>query len=300
MAQVRARIAGGAVMAVAASMALTGCATIAESDRLSSCEASEKYQVTRTGDGVGPVITDTAVASLSLGVSGASGEQIAPLSPIVTNPSGESAPIKVAALLDQGFAPLSEITRCARAGETLTAQIPLVDFPAVQQIVPANAQHETVEVTIVVDRVYHSSATGRVVPPQSGIPAVVTAPDGRPGVTMPESAAPTSRQAATTIAGFGPQVGPGHLVTMQVSVFAWDSGRQLVSTWEQRGPALQLPVGSDDGFFGVTEQLIGVKVGSQRVVIVPAAEVNAQAEVLGITLPDEDAAVIVVDVLGVD
>lgn len=283
---------------LAATAVLSGCAAIPDSARPGACIPTDAYQVERTGDQHGPVVTDDGVAAFSIAVFDSNGTELQPAMPMVAAADGSSLPVDVAILSDLDLAPVQEIIRCAQGGQTLRATVPLTASATLAQHAEGAADTDNLIVEVNVERVYHSAATGRVVAPQAGIPAVVTAPDGTPGVTMPSAPAPTERRDATTVQGFGAPVQPGDTVTLQVSVHTWKSGRVLVSTWEAPSAAMQLVVGADDGLFGVSEQLIDAPVGSQRVVVVPAAQANTRPEILGVVVAEDDAAVFVIDVLG--
>ena len=296
------RTAGVAATATAMSAALllSGCATIPDSDRSNQCTPTDRYDVEREGNGSGPVATSNGVASFTLAVFDESGAVIRPDSALRADESGVPLPLSITQLDERGFAPISEIMRCAQAGETVRATIPMNDFgSAPGQLTEADSE-ESVTVQVAIQRVFHSAASGRILPPQSGIPAVVSAPDGTPGVTMPGEPAPTQLRAGTTIAGFGESVASGDKLTVHVAVYSWRNGRVLTSTWEPRSSAFQLKVGADDGMFGVSEELVGETVGSRRVIVVPASEVNSQPETFGAVLPQDDAAVFIVDILGRD
>lgn len=280
--------------------ALTGCATIATSDQVSSCEPTQKYAVERQGTGTGPVITDNGIATFTLQVVDDKGEVIVPQGPVYVGSDMQPAPGPVKALNDNGYGFITDIMRCAQAGQTVTGKVPVAEFVASQAQLPNNSAEGDVTITVEIDKVYHSSASGRVQPPQSGIPAVVTAPNGEPGVTMPDGPAPTERKSATTIAGFGSTVERGQVVTLQVTALSWQTGRVVTSTWQMSGPAMQVPVGPDDQLYGITEDLVGERVGSQRVIIVPGEAIHANPMGFERVIKPDDAAVFVVDVLGAE
>lgn len=284
---------------VLASISMSACATIAPSDRV-DCVPSEAVATTSTGTGSGPVVTDNGIVTFTLEVTeDATGAEIIPKGPLYTAADGSAAPINLALVGQGGYPGVVEMMRCGQAGQTLTASMPASTLLAPQfsqQLANPDASYTA---TVEIDRVFHSAATGRIEPQRSGIPAVVTAPDGTPGVTMPKEPVPDEIRTATTISGFSMPVAAGDRVTLQVSAFAWSSGQRLGTTWANAGPALQLIAGPDDTLYGVTENLIGANVGSQVVVVMPPAALAGQG-LFGPGFGAGDAVVFVIDVLGAD
>ena len=281
-----------AVAALAAAAALAGCAQIAASDR-GDCTPTDRFAVERTGEASGPVVTDDGIATLVGTVIDASGAVLAQDQPISPNPDGSPGAIRVDALP----AGLVELVRCAAAGQTVTATLnaeqvagePVAPMPGVD---PAATQ----TISITVDRVYRSTASGRIALPQNGIPAVVNVPGGGHGVTMPATRAPIEPRVAETITGYGPEIAEGDVVVVQYSVHSWKSGDRLTSSWDSQQPQ-RLAAGNPEDAFGLSQALVGVASGSQLVVIAPADQL-----LMGgfSTFDADDAAVVVVDVLGVE
>lgn len=291
-----------ATTAIAAIGLFTGCAQVPASDQTSQCTPSTLVEKTVTGDGTGPVITDHGVATLSFSFTdGASGQAETDWSP---NPKADGTP---GPIYIETIAPfLQEALRCAQAGETVSMQL-----RADQMYDPATLAQAgvdplaTTDWSIRVDRVYHSAASGRVVPQLNGIPAVVNAPDGGIGVTMPKEPAPTELRVAETISGFGPKVVENDALVVQVSAYAWSTGEELYSSWNPQpsptGTAYPFVVAAtaDDNLYGAAHQLVGHPIGSQVVVVVPAAQMQAGAAAMGGQAPGNgDAVVFVFDILG--
>jgi peptidylprolyl isomerase len=115
---------------------------------------------------------------------------------------------------------------------------------------------------------------------------------------MPNEAAPTEVRSATTIAGNGPALKAGDTITAQFSAFEWTSSTQIATSWGGKAP-IQTEIGADnDGLFGATAELQGVQVGSQRVIVVPAATVAANTAAGTMPVGNGDAIVLVIDILG--
>lgn len=292
----RALLAG---ITILASAALAGCAQIPASEQVSSCTPPETVHTERTGGGSGPTINGDGVAEFTFSIVASDGTEIYPETSLQQDAQGNPAPVNVGVLDDYGMVGVKDALQCAQSGETITAtmQMGQIFSPELFQLSDAMQQQEAT-VTLNVKRVYHSAATGGIAAQHNGIPAVVTAPDGTPGVTMPNEAAPTEVRSATTIQGSGPKLAAGDTVTMNFSAFEWTSGQSISSTWGGQAP-IQTTVGAeDDGMFGATAELQGIEVGSQRVVVLPADTVAAHTAADSMPVGNGDAIVIVMDVLG--
>lgn len=303
-------IAGLGVLSIAA---LSACAQIPASDRISACEPATDFQVERSGEGEGQVITENAITGFDLAVAFEDGTELIPQTAVIDMGDGNASPANlnylstfpVAAFGGMGvdLSSVGDAIRCAQAGQQVTATMRVDQlFPAeMTAALGEDLSSQNVVVTANIDSVYHSAATGRISPQQNGIPAVVTAPDGTPGVTMPQEVAPTEQRVGVTIDGFGAPVAEGQKLTLHLSAFTWTDSSQILTTWGNAGPALQLLAGASDGMYGITTQLIGKSVGSQVVIVVPASTIAADTESdFGSDLGSGDAVVFVIDILGAE
>lgn len=108
-----------------------------------------------------------------------------------------------------------------------------------------------------------------------GLPTVVRAPDGTPGVIIPDSEAPKSAVTQTLIKGDGPKVEKESTIITNITAVGWDDKTVTSTTW-----------GAEPNIGPAAQELVGATVGSQLLVVVPAAEGNP-------------ATAIVVDILGI-
>jgi peptidylprolyl isomerase len=113
-----------------------------------------------------------------------------------------------------------------------------------------------------------------------GMPTVVRAADGTPGVIIPDSAAPTKQVVQTLIKGDGDKVAADQIPLLNVTAVNWDDKKVVSSTWGQ-GPTGDLASTAPT----VAEALVGKTVGSQLLVVTPGTE-------------GAGAVVYVVDILG--
>lgn len=141
--------------------------------------------------------------------------------------------------------------------------------------------------------------------PVAGMPAVVLAPSGQPGIVIPKVKAPKTTRIETLKLGDGAKVAKGDYIVIQYSAIVWGGTATFASSWADGAPATFIAAkdatgGTTGGVVpGLYKALIGAKVGSQVIAVVgPKDGYAADA-----TLPDGvvagDTLVYVVDVLGI-
>ena len=104
----------------------------------------------------------------------------------------------------------------------------------------------------------------------AGLPTVEfkNGPTKEPTVTVPKSAAPTVTKEATLIEGTGPEVKKGQTISAQYHGVLWKDGSVFDSSW-QRGEAADFPIGVGAVIPGWDKTLVGKKVGSRVLVVIP-------------------------------
>ncbi|TPW70923.1 hypothetical protein [Schumannella sp. 10F1B-5-1] len=124
-----------------------------------------------------------------------------------------------------------------------------------------------------------------------GLPSVVTATDGQPGIVLPGDDAPTKKTTATVKAGGGATVHKGDNVLVQYTAWSWgDTASVNTSTWDNGSPQI-VPAGeTGDQAAPFSPQLVGKKIGTQLIQVLPASASGGT---------DAAATIVVVDVLGV-
>lgn len=107
----------------------------------------------------------------------------------------------------------------------------------------------------------------------AGLPAVefTNGPTKEPTVTVPKSAAPTTTQQATLVQGTGATVEKGQTITAQYHGVLWKDGSVFDSSW-QRGAAADFPIGVGQVIPGWDKTLVGKKVGSRVLLVIPPAD----------------------------
>lgn len=136
-----------------------------------------------------------------------------------------------------------------------------------------------------------------------GFPTVKLAKDGSPTITMPEGVdAPSELEVATLVEGDGEKVEAGDRVYVNYRGVIWRTGEEFDSSWSRGAPA---DFTTDTVIEGFTKALVGQKVGSQVISIVPPASgygENTEASLTGsnpdLDVTNDDTLVFVLDILG--
>jgi FKBP-type peptidyl-prolyl cis-trans isomerase len=138
----------------------------------------------------------------------------------------------------------------------------------------------------------HETVTG------TGLPTVGTASAGTaPPVHIPQTAPSSKLQVQTLIQGTGSVVKKDQLLIAQYEGVIWRNGKVFDSTWKNGTPAgFQIGVGQvvkgwDDG-------LVGKRVGSQVLLVVPPADGYGKSGSSQAGIKGTDTLVFVVDILG--
>ena len=164
-------------------------------------------------------------------------------------------------------------------------------------VFPTGLEPDTTLVFVVdVISAYLGKADGINQLPQDGMPTVVTAPDGRPGITVPSTEAPEELEVATIKAGGHETVEDGDSVVVHFSSFTWPAPGDVVNEVDSSWPRKPINVVVDENATAsaaqgvppvAAAQLVGTKVGSQVLVVIPPDDVSGE------TL------IVVIDVLGI-
>lgn len=131
----------------------------------------------------------------------------------------------------------------------------------------------------------------------AGLPTVAfpNGPTKEPTVTVPKTAAPTTLKEATLIEGKGAVVAKGQTITAQYHGVLWRDGSVFDSSW-QRGASADFPIGAGQVIPGWDKTLVGKKVGSRVLLVIPPADGYGSAG-SGEKIKGTDTLVFVVDIL---
>ncbi|WP_435744739.1 hypothetical protein [Microbacterium sp. PMB16] len=281
-------------------LALTGCTATGSSDA-ASCDRAGNEKILDVADVggdfgsppevsvFGPVKSDkTSFADITVGDGPALGSTFQPVVLDIAFYGGDSGEALYASEFNgdqsrvhsidywaQRSAGLSDVLECATGGSRILAVITPEDFG--EQNVEAFGLDKGENVVAVIDvlDVMPSKASGALqFNDARGLPTVVRAPDGTPGIIIPDVPAPTEIVTQTLIKGDGPKVKKGDTVVSNVMGVGWDDKKVTTNSW-----------GAEASISVAAEQLVGATVGSQLLVVFPAAE-------------GSPATAIVVDILG--
>lgn len=112
-------------------------------------------------------------------------------------------------------------------------------------------------------------AEGEVTPLPAGFPTVTTDADGVPSVTLPSSPPTGELLIADSIVGTGEDVREGDYVVLQYQGTNWNTGSIFDSSWARGAPS---GLSTEQVVQGFKKALVGQKVGSQVVAVIPPAE----------------------------
>jgi peptidylprolyl isomerase len=128
------------------------------------------------------------------------------------------------------------------------------------------------------------------------LPRVSAAP-GAPDVTIPAAAPPKRLQARTVIQGTGREVEGGQVLALQYAGLLWRGGRVFESSW-RTGRVYATTIGAGQVVKGWDQGLVGQRVGSRVLLVVPPAWGYGQKGLRQVGIKGTDTLVFVVDILG--
>lgn len=233
--------------------------------------------LTDTEVGTGPRITsDTQDVVFSIAIAnGATGQSLVQAAP----------PVQPLSSWHSSYDGLVTAMMCATEGTRVVAAIPASEISPTGAADLGVSEDQSIAVTIDITKVYLGAADGT---PQyndrRGMPSVVLAPGGRPGVIVPDAPAPDELAVETLKKGDGPTVGNGDTARVHYAGVDWKTRKVTESTWEN-GASVAVAPKSPLAF---AAEITGATVGSQLLVVVPADSAGGSATIY------------VVDVLGID
>lgn len=242
--------------------------------------------------GDGNVITaadQLVVLDVSL-FSGATGE------PLVATPyDGDLSRAFPLSQWTQGFPGFADALDCAAEGSRVAVALSPDDLTPESSASLGLDEGDSAVAVIDVRKVYLAAADGQdQFNAGRGLPAVVRAPDGRPGLIIPEGAPPQDIQIQTLKKGDGPEVTGDEPVRVHYTGVVWGEDDPFDSTWDSQPASLTL-----DGVVpGFAQALEGQTVGSQVLVVIPP-DLGYGEEGQG-AIPGDSTLVFVIDILGLD
>ncbi|WP_345802464.1 hypothetical protein AAIB33_05030 [Microbacterium sp. AZCO] len=237
-----------------------------------------------TGDGPAleaaaqPVVLDITI------YSGTTGEQL-----VATQYNDDLSRVNSFERWQQAVPAFQKTLECATEGSRVVVAIPPGGVEAETAASIGLAEDDSAVAVVDLQKVYLPRAQGSLVYNDAmGMPTVVRAPDGRPGIIVPDAPAPDKLVAQTLIKGDGATVSGDQPIRVNTTSVSWDDRSVLDSTWDADAASTTL----DTLVPGAAKALGEVTVGSQLLVVVPADK--------GSDATPGSARVLVIDILGTD
>jgi len=261
----------------------TGSATKEPDVSFSTPLVSKKLELSVIDKGEGRSLGEGDFADVQLSqYNGATRELIS-----TTWSEGQSARVPVSD--DAGVLP--SLLECATVGSRIAATVP------VSLVSDQGKDGDTIVLVIDVLDGFAGKADGAPQLPRNGLPAVVLAPTGQPGIVIPKIDPPKKLEIALLQAGDGEKVAKGDSVIVHYTGMLWADSTIFDSSWDKGAPATFTATDGDGGLVpGFAKALIGQRVGSQVLVVIPPSEGYPSGSAPA-TIPDGSTMVFVFDVL---
>lgn len=302
-----------------AALSLAGCASVGSVDctRPAAADASLQSRVDVSGTAGEPKVTLDTPMVLSKGSSwdltegkgtpitaddqlvvldvalydGTSGKRL-----IATPFDGDESRVFAMTQWTQTFPQFDKLLHCATPGSRVVVALPPKGITADAKTSLGLGADDSSVAVVDVKKVYLTRATGTAVFNDAhGMPTVVRAPSGQPGIIVPDADAPKQITVQTLIKGAGPALKESDSARVRYTGVPWQQNATVFDTnWD--GDAVSVPVGTTP-LPGFTQALKGATVGSQVLVVVPADKVAAGS---ASGAPTGKALVYVIDILGID
>ncbi|WP_144758434.1 hypothetical protein [Curtobacterium sp. 9128] len=162
---------------------------------------------------------------------------------------------------------LGKALECAQVGDRLAVALPRT---ALQGGTTSTKRTEDAAVAVIdVKRAFDARATGTPQLAGDGMPAVVLAPDGAPGITVPSSAAPSSDETHLLRKGHGSVLTADDSAVFKYTAVTWQSDSTVAgSNWTDGSGAKVASLAKGQLPEEIRNALIGRKVGDQVLAIV--------------------------------
>ena len=252
--------------------------------------SSAAFQDAVVGDGT-QITNDTQLIVLDVSItSGETGENL-----VETNYDGDLSRVSPVSRWFEVIPGFEDALKCATEGSRIVVALPPGSIEAGTAESLEMGEDESAVAVVDVRKVYLSQADGaNQFNVGSGVPTVVRAPDGRPGIIVPEAAPPTDLVIQTIKKGTGPEVTGDEPVRVHYTGLTWADRTVFETTWDGEPKSIDL----DTMLPGFAEALIGQTVGSQVMVVIPPDQ--AYGDQAQGPIPADSTLVFVVDILGID
>lgn len=195
----------------------------------------------------------------------------------------------------QAIPGLAKALSCTTVGSRLVAVIPPAEaFGSSGQSQLGIGKNDDLVVIADVRGISPTKADGAPQKAPAGFPTVQLAKSGKPTVTITDQTAPATTQVGLLKKGSGKTVADGDSVTVQYQGLNLRTKKVFDQSWG-RGPTQFPTSGVIPGF---TKALVGQKVGSQVIAVIPPAEGYGAKGQPSAGIQAGDTLVFVIDILG--
>ncbi|MDM7890235.1 FKBP-type peptidyl-prolyl cis-trans isomerase [Curtobacterium caseinilyticum] len=224
-----------------------------------------QVSVLRSGDGREIEDGTPALVEYTL-VDGATGQVVQ-----TSGYSGQTAPITAGA---QNYGPLGTALECAHVGDRLAVAVPKSELSGSATSASGSSRKAEDAVIAVMDvkQAFDARATGTPQLAGDGMPAVVLAPSGAPGITIPSWDAPKDDALHLLRKGSGALLTAKDTAVIKYTAVSWagSNGDSTVvgSNWTDGSGAQAIPLAKGQVIDGVRNAVLGHRVGDQVLAIV--------------------------------
>ncbi|HZK60126.1 MAG TPA: FKBP-type peptidyl-prolyl cis-trans isomerase [Cryobacterium sp.] len=207
-------------------------------------------------------------------------------------------------LNDKTIKGLSKGLACAQVGSRVAVVVSPADGfgPQGGNAQIGVAKNDTLVFVLDVVKAYLPRANGTDQSVASGLPSVVLAKNGAPGITVPSATPPTTLTVGVLKKGTGAKVKEGEPVTVHYTGVLWNTKKVFDSSWKSGEPAEFVAADGSTVQGGVipgfAKALIGQTVGSQVIAVIPPDQ--GYGNTASGSIPAGSTLIFVVDILGVN
>lgn len=282
----------------ASASAVTDLITVSdEVDEAPEVELYTPFVTTQTavrdqvrGEGA-PITTDDQLVVLDVSVTGGqSGDTL-----VAAGYDGDLSRVFPLSRWTQIFPAFEDALQCATEGSRIVVALAPGDVDPATASSIGLGEDESAVAVVDVRKVYLAKADGAdQFVDGAGLPTVVRAPDGRPGIVVPETAPPAELVVRTIKKGTGPVVTGDEPVRVHYTGLTWADRTVFESTWDGEPQSVTL----ETMIPGFAEALEGQTVGSQVLMVIPPDQ--GYGDTGQGPIPANATLVFVVDILGLD
>jgi hypothetical protein len=225
---------------------------------------TNRTETTVLHQGTGRVLTNGSPAVIEYTVlDGATGKVVQ-----TSGYKGQTSPITVDS---KNAGALGKALNCSRVGDRLSVVLPKSALSSGSSKPLKKAEAADVVIIDVTDG-FMSRANGTPQLAADHMPAVVLAPSGAPGITVPSSAAPKTEQIHLLRKGSGQTLTNADTAVVKYTAVTWESDSSVAgSSWTDGSGAVTVALAkSGQTPSQIREALVGHKVGDQVLAIIPS------------------------------